>query len=60
MINLVVAIIVDAMSIIKEEEIEKIEEVKDSGEELKIEIKSLQKEIQDLKQLIIKDNSLGN
>ena len=60
MINLVVAIIVDAMSIIKEEEIEKIEEVKDSGEELKIEIKSLQKEIQDLKQLIIKDNSSGN
>ncbi|TLP38614.1 ion transporter [Arcobacter arenosus] len=56
MINLVVAIIVDAMSIIKEEEIEKIEEVKVSENELKNEIKSLQNEIQELKQLIIKSH----
>jgi len=56
MINLVVAIIVDAMSIIKKEEIEKIEEVKTSESELKTEIKSLQEEIKELKHLIIKSN----
>jgi len=56
MINLVVAIIVDAMSIIKEEEIGKIEEVKASESELKTEIKTLQEEIKELKQLIIKSN----
>lgn len=60
MINLVVAIIVDAMSIIKEEEIEKIEEVQLHGDELKVEIKSLQNEIQELKQLIKNSKSLGN
>ncbi len=56
MINLVVAIIVDAMSIIKEEEMEKIEEVKVSEDELKSEIIFLQEEIKELKQLIIKSN----
>ena len=54
MINLVVAIIVDAMAVLKEEEKEMIEEVQISENELKTEIKTLQNEIQELKQLIIK------
>ncbi len=53
MINLVVAIIVDAMAILKEEEKTMIEEVQNSENELKEEIKTLQNEIKELKKLIL-------
>ena len=56
MINLVVAIIVDAMSIIKEEQ-EMIKEVQESEVELKEEIKTLQNDIKELKEIILKSNS---
>lgn len=56
MVNLVVAIIVDAMAILKDEEVEKIQEIKDSEEELKSEVKTLQKEIQELKEIILSQN----
>ena len=57
MINLVVAIIVDAMAILKEEEKAIIEEVQISDVELKTEVISLKKEIQDLKKIILESNS---
>jgi voltage-gated sodium channel len=60
MINLVVAIIVDAMAILKEEEKEMIQEVQNSEDELKGEIKTLQSEIKELKELIIKSDRLSN
>lgn len=60
MINLVVAIIVDAMAIIKEEEKEMIEEVKTCEEELKVDIKELKDEIKDLKEILIKSKGLSN
>jgi len=58
MINLVVAIIVDAMAILKEEEKKdaKLEEVQVSKSELKTEIVSLKKDIQELKQIVLKLN----
>ncbi|XPV69017.1 MAG: ion transporter [Halarcobacter sp.] len=54
MVNLVVAIIVDAMAILKEEEKTMIKEVQDSEGELKDEIKTLQNEIRELKQIVLK------
>ncbi len=60
MINLVVAIIVDAMALLKEEEIEMIQEVQSSEDELKTEIKSLQNEIKELKEIIIKSDRFSN
>ncbi|WP_258239428.1 ion transporter [Arcobacter sp. LA11] len=56
MINLVVAIIVDAMAILKEEEKDMIKEVQVSENELKTEIKSLKEEIQELKRIILEKN----
>jgi len=53
MINLVVAIIVDAMAILKEEEKEMIKEVQINENELKDEIKSLQTQIEELKNIIL-------
>lgn len=60
MINLVVAIIVDAMAIIKEEEKEIYEEVKEEEKDLKKEILSLKDEIIELKELVRKSNRLSN
>ena len=57
MINLVVAIIVDAMAILKEEEKDMIKDVQDSEDELKTEVISLKNEIKELKELILKSNS---
>lgn len=56
MVNLVVAIIVDAMAILKDEEVEKMQEIQDSEKELKVEVKTLQKEIQELKEIILSQN----
>lgn len=54
MINLVIAIIVDAMAILKEEEEKEIvEEVQLSENELKKEISSLKNDIKELKELIL-------
>ncbi len=53
MINLVVAIIVDAMAILKEEEKEIMEEVQFSENELKKEISSLKDDIEELKKIIL-------
>ena len=56
MINLVVAIIVDAMAILKEEEKSILNEVQISEDELKSEITSLKKDIKELKEIILKSN----
>ncbi len=56
MINLVVAIIVDAMAILKEEEKTMIQEVQNSEDDLKVEIKSLQNEIRELKEIVLKSS----
>lgn len=56
MINLVVAIIVDAMAILKEEEKNIIEENKISENDLKLEIQSLKDNVQELKEIILKSN----
>jgi len=58
MVNLVVAIIVDAMAVLKEEEKGMIEEVQVSETELKGEIKSLQNEIKELKQIVLESKGL--
>lgn len=57
MINLVVAIIVDAMAILKDEEKEIIKEVQISENDVKTEIISLKEEIKDLKKIILEVNS---
>lgn len=60
MINLVVAIIVDAMAIIKEDDKEIIEEVHVTEKEIKEEIILLKNEIVELKELVRKSNRLSN
>lgn len=58
MINLVVAIIVDAMALIKQEEEEHIiQEVKSSESEIHDDIKKLREEIKELKELIKKNSN---
>lgn len=59
MINLIIAVIVDAMSILTQKEEEHIiEEVKVSEDEIHKDIKSLKQEIKELKDLLIQKNNI--